>query len=98
MTARTKAVAIPETEAVEALLRDVSEAQAPMVQRQQAHRDAMDIALKALEGERYDLANRREQLRRQYEAADSGLAMHLADIDATISMYVAALGSLPVEA
>lgn len=93
-----KAVAIPETEAVEALLRDVSEAQAPMIQRLGSHRDRLDLELKSLEGERFELSNRREQLRRQYEAADSGLAMHLADIDATISMYVAALGSLPVEA
>lgn len=94
MTARTKAVAIPETEAVEALLREVSEAQAPMIQRLGSHRDKLDLARKELEGERYEILSRRDLLRRQMEAVEQGMQAHLDDIDACLALYDGGLNSL----
>lgn len=80
-----------------ALLAETGSQTAVIVQRLGTHRDAMDMALRALEGERADMVARRDNMRRQYEAADSGLAMHLADIDACIGLYVAGLNELPKE-
>lgn len=87
-----KDIAIPEIEQAEAAMKDIAASSAPMVQREQSHRDKMDIALKELESERFDLTTRRDQFRRQADAVDLGLAMHIDDIDRTISLYQAALG------
>lgn len=80
-----------------ALLAETGSQTAVIVQRLGTHRDAMDMALRALEGERADMVARRDNMRRQYEAADSGIAMHLSDIDACIGLYVAGLNALPKE-
>lgn len=87
-----KDIAIPEIEQAEAAMKDIAASSAPMVQRLASHRDQMDMAMKALESERFDIASRREQFRRQADAVDQGLAMHITDIDATLALYQAALG------
>ncbi|NGP18217.1 hypothetical protein [Devosia aurantiaca] len=60
---------------------------APMVQRLALHRDRFDLAIKELESERFEILSRRDNLRRQVEAIESGFAMHLADIEATLKIY-----------
>lgn len=60
---------------------------APMVQRLALHRDRFDLAIKELESERFEILSRRDNLRRQLEAVESGFAMHLEDINATLKLY-----------
>lgn len=67
---------------------------APMVQRLAAHRDRIDLAVKELESERFDLISRRDLLRRQAEAVEQGLTMHIEDIEATMRLYEGGLNSL----
>lgn len=92
---KTELIDISSSEA--ALLAETGSQTAVVVQRLGTHRDALDMALRALETERSDMVARREHIRRHYEAADSGLAMHLSDIDACIALYVAGLNALPKE-
>lgn len=68
---------------------------APMVQRLATHRDKIDLAVKELESERFDLISRRDNLRRQYEAIESGMNMHIADIEQTMRLYEGGLNALP---
>lgn len=87
MSKNPPAVMLPETEQVESLLTDLAKQSAPMVQRLATHRDRIDLAVKELESERFDLISRRDLLRRQVEAVEQGLAMHIADIEATMKLY-----------
>ena len=98
MTTRSKTtlkIVQPEMEQVEAILQDASKQTAPMVQRLATHRDRIDLAVKELESERFELISRRDLLRRQVEAVEQGLAMHIDDIEATMRLYEAGLNALP---
>ena len=85
----------PEIEQVEAILQEAAKQSAPMVQRLATHRDRIDLAVKELESERFDLISRRDLLRRQVEAVEQGLSMHIEDIEATIRLYESGLNTLP---
>lgn len=89
MTTRTKttAVAIPEVARAEEALNDMAKQAAPMVQRLATHRDKIDLAVKELESERFELISRRDLVRRQAEAVDHALSIHIEDIEATIRLY-----------
>jgi hypothetical protein len=98
MTTRSKTtlkIVQPEIEQVEAILQEAARQAAPMVQRLATHRDRIDLALKELESERFDLISRRDLLRRQVEAVEQGLAMHIDDIEATMRLYEGGLNTLP---
>jgi hypothetical protein len=98
MTVRSKTslkIVQPEIDEVEAVLQDAAKQAAPMVQRLATHRDRIDLAVKELESERFDLISRRDLLRRQVEAVEQGLALHIADIEATMRLYEGGLNTLP---
>lgn len=97
MTSKTKAVSIPEISQTEAAMNDLAKQSAPMVQRLATHRDRVDLALKELESERFELISRRDLLRRQMEAVEQGLAMHIEDIEATMRLYEGGLNALPAQ-
>jgi len=86
----------PEFEQMEAVIQEVSKQAAPMVQRLATHRDRIDLAVKELESERFELISRRDLLRRQVEAVEQGLNMHIEDIEATMRLYESGLNTLPV--
>lgn len=77
----------PEFEQLEAVIQEISKQAAPMVQRLATHRDRIDLAVKELESERFDLISRRDLLRRQVEAVEQGLNMHIEDIESTMRLY-----------
>jgi hypothetical protein len=77
----------PDTEQMEAALAEAAKQVAPMVQRLSSHRDRIDLAIKELESERFDLISRRDLLRRQADAIEEGLNMHIQDIEATMRLY-----------
>jgi hypothetical protein len=79
----------------EAIL-EASKQAAPMVQRLAIHRDRIDLAIKELESERFELISRRDLLRRQAEAVDHGFSVHIEDIEATLKLYEGGLNSIPV--
>jgi hypothetical protein len=81
---------------MEAVIQEVGKQAAPMVQRLATHRDRIDLAVKELESERFDLISRRDLLRRQVEAVEQGLNMHIEDIEATMRLYEAGINALPV--
>ena len=87
----------PELEQMEAIMQDAAKQAAPMVQRLASHRDRIDLAVKELESERFDLLSRRDLLRRQFEAVEQGLNMHIEDIEATMRLYEGGLNSLPAQ-
>jgi chromosome segregation ATPase len=87
------AIVDPDLDAAAATLAEAVKQSAPMVQRLSTHRDRVDLALKELESERFDLISRRDLLRRQVEAVEQGLAMHIADIEATMQLYERGLNS-----
>lgn len=93
MTAR-KNLALVETEQAEAAFAEAAKQTAPMVQRLATHRDRIDLAVKELESERFDLISRRDLLRRQAEAVEAGLTMHIEDIEATMNLYATGMNSL----
>lgn len=98
MTTRSKTtlkIVQPDIEQVEAVLQEAAKQSAPMVQRLATHRDRIDLAVKELESERFDLLSRRDLLRRQLEAVEQGLSMHIEDIEATIRLYEMGLNTLP---
>jgi Zn-dependent oligopeptidase len=102
MTVKSKAalkIVQPDLEQMEAVVTEAAKQAAPMVQRLATHRDRFDLALKELESERTDLVARRDLLRRQAEAVDSGLSMHIDDIDATMKLYQSGMSAVtaPVE-
>lgn len=88
----------PELEHMEAVMHDASKQTAPMVQRLASHRDRIDLTVKELESERFDLLTRRDLLRRQFEAVEQGLTMHIEDIESTMRLYENGLNSLPTPA
>jgi len=96
MTARSK-TQLTIVDAAEAELIETLKSQdAPMVQRLATHRDRIDLAVKELESERFDLISRRDNLRRQVEAVEQGLAMHIEDIEATMALYERGMNSQPI--
>lgn len=101
MTTRAKAslkIVKPEVELLEDLEQVIQEAArqtAPMVQRLATHRDRIDLAIKELESERFELLSRRDLMRRQAEAVEQGLNMHIQDIEATMQLYESGINSLP---
>lgn len=80
-------------EEAEAAFAEAAKQTAPMVERFSAHRERIGLAVKELEGERFELVSRRDLLRRQAEAIEAGFASHLADIEATLKLYEAGLNS-----
>ena len=101
MTARAKAslkIVKPDVELLgdlEHVIQEATRQTAPMVQRLATHRDRIDLAIKELESERYEMLSRRDLLRRQAEAVEQGLNMHIQDIEATMQLYEAGINSLP---
>jgi hypothetical protein len=98
MTTRPKTtlkIVQPEIDQMEAVMADAAKQSAPMVQRLATHRDRIDQAVKELESERFDLISRRDLLRRQAEAVEQGLSMHIEDVEATMRLYEGGLNSLP---
>lgn len=75
---------------------DASKQVAPMVQRLATHRDRIDLAIKELESERFEIISQRDHLRRQAEAVENGFAMHLEDIEATLKLYEEGLNTVEV--
>jgi hypothetical protein len=97
MTMRSKTalkIVQPELEQMEAIILETAKQTAPMVQRLASHRDRIDLAIKELESERFELLSRRDLLRRQAEAVDNGFTMHINDIEATMKLYEGGLNSL----
>ena len=82
----------------EAAVLEAAKQAAPMVQRLASHRDRVDLAVKELESERFDLLSRRDLMRRQADAVEQGLNIHLQDIEATLKLYEAGINSLPAPA
>jgi hypothetical protein len=100
MTARAKTslkIVQPELEQMEGILQEAAKQAAPMVQRLASHRDRIDLAVKELESERFDLLSRRDLLQRQFEAVEQGLNMHIQDIEATMRLYENGLNSVATE-
>ncbi|KKB07793.1 hypothetical protein [Devosia chinhatensis] len=101
MTTRAKTslkIVKPEVEQLEELEQVIQQAAkqtAPMVQRLATHRDRIDLAIKELESERFELISRRDLMRRQADAVEQGLNMHIEDIEATMRLYEAGINSLP---
>lgn len=90
MTTRNKTalkIVGPDLDQLEAVVVEAAQQTAPMVARFHSHRDQVEVSRNALMRERGDLEDRRELLRRQWEAADAGLAAHISDIDQSISLY-----------
>ena len=81
----------------EAEIVEASKQTAPMIQRLATHRDRIDLAIKELESERFELISRRDHLRRQAEAVEQGLAMHIEDIDATLKLYEGGLNAIAIK-
>lgn len=79
---------------LETVIEEAAKATAPMVQRLASHRDRIDMAIKELEGERFELISRRDQMRRQADAVEQGLNMHIQDIEATMALYESGINSL----
>jgi excinuclease UvrABC nuclease subunit len=105
MTARSKTslkIVQPGTEQLVELEQVIQEAAAkqvaPLVQRLGTHRDRIDLAIKELESERFDLLSRRDLMRRQAEAVEQGLNLHLQDIEATLKLYESGINSVALPA
>lgn len=97
MTTKAKtALKVVDTDlaATEAEFTEAAKQSAPMVQRLATHRDRIDLAVKELESERFELISRRDMLRRQFEAVEAGLNMHIEDIEATLKLYEGGLNSI----
>jgi hypothetical protein len=90
MTVRAKAdlkIVDADHQQAEAALIEAVKQTSPMVQRLSTHHDRIDLAVKELESERFELISRRDSLRRQAEAVEQGFSMHIDDIEATIKLY-----------
>lgn len=81
----------------EGVIAEAAKQTTTMVQRLSSHRDRIDLAVKELESERFELTSRRDHIRRQAEAIEMGFAMHLEDIEATLKLYESGLNSVPLE-
>lgn len=77
----------PDLDQLEAVVKEAASQTAPMVQRYASHMDRLKLERRDLERERDDLMERRDLLRRQVEAAEQGISMHLDDIEATLALY-----------
>ena len=100
MTVRNKTalkIVQPELEQMEAVIQEAAKQSAPMVQRLASHRDRIDMAVKELESERFEMLSRREMFRRQAEAVEAGLTMHIDDIEATMRLYEGGIQSLTAD-
>jgi predicted nucleic acid-binding Zn-ribbon protein len=84
-------------QAAETEIMEASKQAAPMVQRFATHRDRIDLAIKELESERYEIISRRDHLRRQAEAVEQGFAVHLDDIEATLKLYEGGLNTVAAQ-
>jgi hypothetical protein len=67
---------------------------APMLKRASVHRDRIGQAVRELEVEKSELLTRLEHLRRQFEAAEQGLAHQIEDVEATLKLYEHGLNSV----
>lgn len=100
MTVRAKAdlkIVDADHQQAEAALVEAVKQTAPMVQRLSAHRDRIDLAVKELESERFELILRRDNLRRQAEAVEQGFSMHIDDIEATMKLYEGGLNTVALQ-
>lgn len=87
----------PDLEQMESVIVEAARQMAPMVRRLATHRDRFDLAIKELESERGDLLARRDLLRRQAEAVETGLSIHIDDIESTLALYQNGLAVAPPE-
>ncbi len=90
MTTRSKTslkIVQPDLDQMEAVVKETAAITAPMVQRHATHLDRLNVERRDLERERDDLISRRDLMRRQVEAAEQGISMHLQDIEATLALY-----------
>jgi exonuclease VII small subunit len=78
----------------EATFTEAAKQSAPIIQRLATHRDRIDLAVKELESERFDLISRRDLFRRQAEAVETGLTMHINDIEETMALYERGMAGL----
>jgi predicted transcriptional regulator len=67
---------------------------APMLKRASVHRDRIGQAVRELETEKSELLTRLDHLRRQFEAAEHGLAHQIEDVEATLKLYEHGLNSV----
>lgn len=81
----------------EVVIAEAAKQTTTMVQRLATHRDRIDLAVKELESERFELMSRRDLIRRQVEAIEHGFAIHLEDIEATLKLYESGLNSVPLD-
>ena len=82
---------------IEAVLEAAGQIAAPVLQRLGQHQEKVALIVKELESERYTLQSQRDTLTRAYEAAMSGLNMHIADVDAATDLYLRGLNGLPAD-
>jgi predicted nucleic acid-binding Zn-ribbon protein len=97
MAMRTKTdltIVEEEHQQAETAIMEAAKQTAPMVQRLSSHRERIDLAIKELESERFEMISRRDHLRRQAEALEQGFALHLNDIESTLKMYEDGLNSV----
>jgi hypothetical protein len=80
----------------EAAIIEGSKQAAPMVLRLATHRDRIDLVIKELESERFELISRRDHLRRQADAIEQSFSMHIEDIEATLKLYERGLNSIEI--
>lgn len=97
MTAKPKtALKIVEADLsqMEAVVIEAAQQSAPMVNRVGSAENDVKLRLNILVRERDDFMDRQTLLRRQFEAADAGLAAQIEDIEATMRLYEGGLNSL----
>lgn len=89
MSTRKTALKIvePDLEQMEAVVAEAAAQVAPISSRRVAAENEIQLKVNNLVRERHEYEDRRTLLKAQYEAADAGLAMHVADIDATLALY-----------
>lgn len=96
--AKTELIDLAASEAAllaETAIAEMAKAQAPIIQRHGSHRERMEQERKLLESERFEIMSKLDALRRQVAALEEGLNLHLADVDAALSLYDSGLNSLP---
>lgn len=76
----------PDLEQMEAVITEAATMTAPMVTRAASERNRMLMRVKELERELADFADRRALLKSMYEAADTALAAHEADISEALAL------------
>lgn len=81
------ASAEPDLAQMEAVVTEAATMTAPTISRAVSERNRVQLRINELERERADFADRRTLLRAQFEAADSALSAHEADIDDALALY-----------